>query len=332
MPRRAALDILLELADTQLIAKQFKEAAVTYQQVSTENPKSDRAEEAMQRRVTALHFAGQFKESDTAAEQFLQAYPKSTLLPAVLFRMAENSYLTALAAADDKTPQPRDEQDKLFAAAIARYQKLLGKYPEFDFSDLARQAMATCHARLGQYSEAIAILITIPESNRTGELALVPYLLAECHIRTLPPEAEDALTAERLIETAEDAAKLLESFVSAQPKSPQAPDALLKLGYCYQRIASQLAIPAERQKILAKAKEAYDRSVQQFPNDPSQPAVIFERARCLALMGDVGGAQNELRKFQNDPLRKTPNAPLGAGSAVGAASRDAISRSRPSMS
>lgn len=312
------LDILIELADTQQIAKQFKEAAASYQKVLTENPKSDRAEEAMQRRVTALHLAGLFKESDAAAEQFFQAYPKSTLMPAVLFRMAENAYLTALAAADDKTASagsrqaalPRAEQQKLFQIAIARYEKLIGKYPEFDYSDLARQATATCHARLGQYTEAIAILLTIPESSRSGELAMVPYLLADCDIRTLPPEAEDALTAERLIETAEDAAKLLESFVAAQPKSPQAPDALLKLGYCYQRIASQLAVPQERQKILAKAKDAYDRSVQQFPNDPSQPSVIFERARCLALIGDAGGAQNELRKFQADPLRKTPNAPL----------------------
>ena len=138
----------------------------------------------------------------------------------------------------------------------------------------------------------------------------MPYLLADCQIRTLPAEVDDALTAERLIDTADEAAKLLSNFVAANPKSPQGTDALLKLGYCYQRMASQMAIADDRQKTLVKAREAYERSLQQFPNDPSAPAVIFERARCMALMNDAGGTQNELRRFQNDPLRSTPNAPL----------------------
>jgi TolA-binding protein len=304
------VDIMIELADTQQFAKKYREAAATYQQILNEEPKSDRAEKMMQRRVTALHLAGQFQESDGAGELFLKTFPKSTLTPAVLFRQAENLYLTALAAADDKNPKPRPEQEKLFSAAVVRYQAFLAKYPDFDYADLAKQGLATCQARLGHYADAIAVLLTIPESNRSGELATIPYLLADCNIRTFPAEADDALTAERLIESAEDAAKLLESFLGAAPKSPQAPDALLKLGYCYQRIASQLAIADERQKTLVNAREAYERAIQQFPNDPSAPSVIFERARVMAMMGDIGGAQNELRRFQNDPLKSTPNAPL----------------------
>ena len=100
------VDILIELADTQQLAKQYREAAATYQQVLSEDSKSDRAEEAMQRKVTALHLAGQFRESDEAGEQFLKTYPKSILLPAVWFLQAENTYLTALAASDDKSPRP----------------------------------------------------------------------------------------------------------------------------------------------------------------------------------------------------------------------------------
>ncbi|MDB5300570.1 MAG: hypothetical protein JWO87_2233 [Phycisphaerales bacterium] len=303
-------DILMELGDTQQLLKQYKEAAATYQQVVSEDAKSDRAEEAVQRRVTALHLAGQFADSDALADEFQKTYPKSTLLPAVWFRQAENLYLTAVASASGPNPKPREVQDKLFDGAIARYQRVVEKYPEFEYIDLARQAMATCHYRLGHYPEAVALLIVIPETNRSGELANVPYLQADCLIRTLPPEADDALTAERLIGAAENAAKLLEAFVASNPKSPQAPDAMLKLGYCYQRMAVEMAIGEERQKALAKAKDTYDKSTQQFGNDPSQPTVIFERARCLALMADVNGATNELRRFQNDPLRNTPNAPL----------------------
>ena len=221
-----------------------------------------------------------------------------------------------------KHRRARDEQDKLFAAAIVRFMKLIGKYPEFDYSDLARQAMATCHSRLGQFTEAIAILLTIPESNRAGELALVPYLLADCYIRTLPPEADDALTAERLIDTADAAAKLLENFLGAQPKSAQAPDALLKLGYCYQRMASQMAVPADRLKTLTKAREAFDRSIQQFPKDPTQPTVIFERARCLALMGDkpaLGASGSKFQKTRCMPVAQ----PCAAGAWFGCRRLDA---------
>ncbi|HET6246349.1 MAG TPA: tetratricopeptide repeat protein [Tepidisphaeraceae bacterium] len=306
--RRA--DILLDLGDMQQLAKQFKEAATTYQQVAGEYPKSDRAEEAMQRKVTALHLGGQFAESDAAGDQFIQAYPKSTLMPAVLFRQAENSYLVALAAADGATPRPREEQEKLFNAAITRYQKLVSKYPDFEYADLARQALGTCYARVNDYAKAIAVLQTIPETSRTGDLALVPYLLADCEIRTLAPEADDALAAERLIETAEDAAKYLDAFINAQPKAPQTPDAMLKLGYCYQRIAEQIAAPVERTKMLTKAQEIYDRSTQQFGGDPSQAAVAFERAKVLAAMNNVGAAQAELSKFLNAPYHATPNAPL----------------------
>ncbi|MDB5334334.1 MAG: hypothetical protein JWP03_5485 [Phycisphaerales bacterium] len=303
-------DILMELGDTQQVVKQYKEAAATYLQVVSEDPKSDRAEEATQRRVTALHLAGNFADSDALADEFQKKYPKSTLLPAVLFRQAENLYLTAVASTNAPNAKPREEQDKFFTGALARYQRVVEKYPEFDYIDLARQGMASCHYRLGHYPEAIALLITIPETSRNGELAGVPYLQADCLIRTLPPEADDALTAERLIGTAEDAAKLLEAFVAANPKSPQAPDAMLKLGYCYQRMAVQMANGEERQKSLAKAKDIYDKSTQQFGSDPSQPSVIFERARCLALMADANAATVELRRFQNDPLRNTPNAPL----------------------
>lgn len=304
-------DILMEIGDTQQLARQYAEAAATYAQVLAENAASDRAEEATERRVTALHLAKQYKESDALAAQFEQKYPRSTLLPSVWFRSAENAYLTALAAAKAAgTQKDSPELTKQFDVAVARYQKLIDKYPEFENVDLARQAMATAQYRLGRYDEAIKLLLKIPETSRTGELATVPYLQADCLIRTMPAEADDALTAERLIETATDASKLLESFVQGQPKSPSAPDAMLKLGHCYQSIGAQVAIADEKLKALTKAKEVYEKCLQQFPNDPAMPSVVFERARVLALMGNVDGAVNDLRRFQSDPLKKSPNAPL----------------------
>lgn len=308
-------DILLDMADAQLAGKLYKEAAATYAQLANENLAPDRAEEAMQRRVTALHLAGQYKESDDLAAQFEKTYARSTLLPAVLFRSAENAYLVALEA-DKKSkdnPAAKADADKQFGVALERYRRVVDKFPEFEYVDLARQAMGTAYHRRGEYDKAIDLLIKVPEPSRTGELATVPYLLADSMIRTMPPETPDALSANRMINAAEEAAKLLEGFVGAQPKGPQAPDALLKLGYCYGRIAVLLADKQEQQKTLAKAKEAYDKCQQQFPNDPATASAVFERARALAAAADpnlASAAMADLRKFQAGPLATTPNAPL----------------------
>ena len=85
-------EILLELADTQQLAKQYKEAAATYGQSSTRRCCRSATRRSCSDRSTALHLAGDFNGSDQACDRFQQAYPRSTLLPAVLFRHAENAY------------------------------------------------------------------------------------------------------------------------------------------------------------------------------------------------------------------------------------------------
>jgi len=304
-------DILLELADMLQTAKQFKEAAAMYQQVLSESANPDRAEEALQRLATALHLAGQYRESEEVCQRFIAKHPKSTLLPAVYFRSAENAYLMATAPAAGPEARPgRDARERSFTEAIQRYDRLLKQYPDFPHINLARQGQGISHYRLGHITEAAAILVTIPEADRTGELAPVSYLLADCLIRQFPPETDDALEAARLIDKAEEAAKLLENFIAAAAKGPQTPDALIKLGHCYQRVAAVLANPAERQAILLKAKQTYDQLHQQWPQHALQASAIFERAKCQALMGTYAEAIDGLLRFQNEPLRSSPVAPL----------------------
>jgi TolA-binding protein len=295
--------ILMELADTAVLAKQYKEAVTNYELIIAE--KSPRAEEAMQRAVTAQHLAGLYAESDAIALRFETAFPASTLLPAVLFRTAEGAYLRAV-----KTQTNKYEHDRLLGVAIDRYKRLVRKFPEFAYINQARQGLATSHYRLGNYTEAALIFATIPDAERTGELANVSYLLADCLIRTLPPESEDALQAERLIEKAEQAAKLLEGFVGAQEKSPQAPDALLKLGHCYQRVGALMAAPAERTKLFTAARDVYDRAIKLTDKEPTRSAAVFERAKCLVFLGDTGGGTTALTQFQNGPLVASQNAPI----------------------
>jgi TolA-binding protein len=165
--------------------------------------------------------------------------------------------------------------------------------------------------RRGDLEKARAALESIPNTDRTGELVLANYQLADILIRQAPARADDAVAAGKLEESMKTAAEMLEAFLSAVPEHEAAPDALLKLGYCQQRMAGILASqPPEQAKAIAAARTAYERIAQKYPRHPAQPQAIFERAKCLALARDPNNAINELRKFSQEPLRKAPVAPM----------------------
>jgi TolA-binding protein len=300
-------EILLELADTQQLAHQANDSVATCKQILNEKLIESRTEEILQRLAAALHLAGDYAGSDQVCLQFQKTYPQSSLLPAVLFRFAENAHLMALAA--EKTNN-RPERDRLTDEAAKRYQTIVEKYPDFQYAGLARYGWAMTFYGKGNLEKTKEILEAIPATERTGELALVPYLLADCLLRSAPVKVDDALAAGKAQEELQSAAEMLETFCGAQPTSPQAPDALLKLGLCYQRLAGLLADPQERAKMLTSARAAYEKIINQFPKHPNQPQAIFERAKVLAQAGDMGSAINELQRFQNDPLKTANIAPM----------------------
>jgi TolA-binding protein len=304
-------ETLLELADTQQLAKQYREAAGTYNQVRNERLLPRRDQELLQRQITALHLAGDYAESDRLVAQFQQTYPKSTLLPAVLFRHAENAFFSARAAEKNPNlPNRAQELARLNDEVAKRYQAVVERFPEFQYVNLARHGLALAYYRKGDLEKAKDVLGTIPAPERTGDLATVPYILADCLIRLAPTRADDALTAGKLEEQLKEAAELLDGFVGAQPNGSQTADALLKLGLCHQRLAQLLVQPPEKAQQLGAARAAYERLMQQFGQSPLVPQAVLERAKCIALAGDVNGAVNELRRFTNDPLRKAVIAPL----------------------
>ena len=304
-------EILLEMADVHELAHQPKEAAAVCNQILNEKLLPQRDEEVMQRLATALHLTGDFNESDKVCLRFREAHPKSVLLPAVLFRHAENAYFSALAA--EKLPNPADrtrEQNRWNYEAIKRYQVVVEKYPEFTHVNLARYGLGMAFYRKGELDKAREILQAIPAAERNGDLALVSYQLADILIRQAPAKADDALAAGKLEEQLKAAIELLDGFVSSQPNGPQTADALFKLGHCHQRLAALLAQPPDQQKELAGARAAYEQILQRFAKDPLQPHALFERAKVLARSNDINGAINELRRFLNDPLKASPVAPM----------------------
>src|SRR5262249_24244965 len=63
-------------------------------------------------------------------------------------------------------------------------------------------------------------------------------------------------------------------------------------------------------KMLAAARATYERIQQKHPRHDAFPQATFERAKVLAMQKDTNGAMNELKRFSNDPLKKTSIAPM----------------------
>ncbi|MBT3200369.1 MAG: tetratricopeptide repeat protein [Phycisphaerales bacterium] len=300
-------DIMMELGDTQILAGKYKDACTSYGQVV--QYATDRSEEATQRLATAYHLGGDYARSDSTCKSFMQKYPKSTLTAAIWFRSAENA---CMAAINTKTTYNRSQADldQPFKEAVTRYQRLLDKFPDFSEINLAKYGLATAQYRLRWYNEALQTLAGIPAADCTDKLTAVPYLIADCNIRTFPTSTNNALTAGQLMTQAAKSAKLLEGFVSANAKSPKAPDALLKLGYCYQRLGSVVADAKAKKNAYTQGKTAYANIIKNYPKDPLVPTAMLEQAKCMVLLGDSKSAANELDRFQRDPYRQTPVAPL----------------------
>lgn len=300
-------EILLELADAHLTANQPQQAAQIYDQINNEKLLPAKAEEVLQRSIAAYHLAGDLNASEARVASFKQLYPSSPLLPLVLYRSAENSF----AKAEQLVKQNNVPGSKpVYQEAIKKFEELVAKFPEFERGSRAKYGLALCYRALEDWEKAATILEGISAAERSPDLAPAPYILADCLIRTAPAKAEDALQDNMLREKLGAAAVLLEMYVAANPRSNEAPDALLKIGFCQKRLAIQLVPGQERNEALNKARIALERLRRDFPQSPLVGAGWLERAKVMSLQGDKGNAINSLREFANDPLQKSPVAPL----------------------
>jgi outer membrane protein assembly factor BamD (BamD/ComL family) len=303
-------EILLELADTQVLAQRYREAAKNYYEILDQKWLPGRQEELLERYVSALTLTGEYTISDKAAAAFVDRFPKSLLLPAVMFRQVENADFQALAA--EKDPGRKQEAERFSEESSRRCRVLIERFPEFAYVNTARFNLAMSHYRQRDFEKAREVLETISAADRAGELAIVSYVQADCLMRLAPARADDALAVGRLEEQLKQASELLESFASAQGNGSYAIDASLRQGYCQQRLAALIAQPGERQKAYAAAEATYVRMRGQFANHPIQPFVVLERAKCRYHAGQVGTALSDLKRFLDiEPFRGSPIAPLG---------------------
>jgi TolA-binding protein len=303
--------ILADLAEAQQLVKQHRETAGTYNQMIEEKLLPAREEELFLGMATAWQLAADYNASDQVCFRFRDRFPKSPLLPTLLFRHAENASFQALAAEKLGDQNVRKNEIVRFNdEALRRYQEVVDKYPKYGHVHLARFGVAMAHYRKGDFEKARSALEAIPAQERGGDLGLVPYYLADVLLRQAPAKVQDAVAARKLEEQLKSAVEQLEAFVGAVPNGSQTADALLKLGYAHQRLGGLRAQQSEKDKAVAAARAAYEQLQQRFPQDPVVPAAIFERAKCLALAKDMNGAMNELRRFQGDPLKASRVAPI----------------------
>ena len=305
--RRA--EMLFDLADALHGGKQYAEAARLYEALWNENAVPARREEFLQRLATALGNAGQFDPCQQRCDEFVRTYPRSPLLPGVLLRVAENDYGRAIDTLKDRN-RAAEGQAK-FAEASGKFRELAEKYPEFERVAFARFGQGMCELQLGNLDAAVKALDAVPGPDRVGELALTGYVLADCLMRLAPAKAEDALQENRVREKLTQAAGMLEAFVAANPQAPEAAAALLKLGHCTKRLGASLADANERSQTLNRARETYERLAKEYPKHPLAGQSVVERAKVRTLLGDRGGATNDLRGFQsNADLQASPVAVL----------------------
>ncbi len=303
--RRA--EIMLELADAHLLNNQARDAAGVYEAVFNEKHLPQRQEEILIRMIDAFHLANDLPASEARVNAFKQQFPDSPLMPAALFRSAENAFARGQILTKERK---EGEAKAAFAEAGKKYEEVVAKFPEFEKVNRARFGFALCLVAAGEHEKAVAVLEQIPAPERNGDLAVASYVLADCQIRLAPAKAEDALQDNILREKLGAAAGLLEGFVAANPKAPEAADAILKLGYCHKRLGAGLPPGNERNDYLNKARAAYERVAKDYPQSPEVGAATLERAKILVLQGDKNGAINALAAFRQDPLGKSHVAPL----------------------
>jgi TolA-binding protein len=287
-------EILMDQADTQVLLKQYKEAAAIYDALAKDAASADRAESAGEKLAMALHKAGDYAGSETACARFLAKYPQSVLRGPVMFWQAQNA-------------QKQGNKDE----AVARYAAVLEKYPEFPQASVARFGLGMSLYAKGDYTKAQKVLSGILGPDRQGELLAASYYEADCMLRSAPQAADDALSAARLAKLLEEATSLLAAYVSSNENTPEMPDAMVKLADCYQRTAVLVADQQEKATLYQGARETYDRLMQRYPKHPAMARAVMDRALMLAAVGDVGSAINELNRFRADAtIAKTPTAPI----------------------
>lgn len=305
--RRAV--ILIELGDMLQLDQRYKESAQAYAGAVGATAILETAENATARQLIALQLAGQYADSDKVCNAFVSNFPRSTMRPDVMVRYAENALLSAYASGNPASANA-DGSKRPYGEAIQRFNRILTRHPDTTAALLARYGLGTIHYLQGQYEQAVTELSKIPEGDRADDLVGVSFLLADCQLRALPAEAEDALSSARLAGQLDQVVSQLNAYVQTKPNQPETAEALIRIGYASVKLNALLAEPVEKRRTMGEARRAYAQVISQYPDHPLYPVAMLENAKLMARYSGANYAVNELSKFQAAPLANTQIAPL----------------------
>ena len=310
----------LELADALHTDGQFDEAARLYETLWNEQAFKGNRDEVLARLVIALGNAGKIDPAQYRGDEFRKNFPHSASRPAVELQLATNDFRRAVEWSKDRNR--RDAVRQKLAEASAEFKSVAEMYPDDPAANLAHFGRGDCEARLNHFPEAAASYAAIPAEARTGELARTDLALADSMLQIGPDTPLDATQTAQRLARLNEARGLLVRFLDREPASSDVPDAVFRLGVASEKIAAILPPGPRRDDTVARARDAYTRLNDEFPNHPLATEGAVALAAIPAVTGDTASAIRELRTYESDAKKRQSRAAPMAMARLGALLRN----------
>ena len=219
---------------------------------------------------------------------FISRYPNSTLRPNALFQLAEllvrradDVFAAAQRAGSNDLTQPD------YSAAVARYEELVGKYPNFVDGDAAAYTLGTLYAADARYADAARMFEAVAARPQSSYRAEAYFRLGDARFE----QASALRGAPRRAMFVQAADAYQNATRSASPDGDIYFLALYKLGWAYYNQATQ-----PNQPEYGQAVEVFGRLVAEYDKlTPERQARLGLRREAIEYMAvaftQTGGAE-----------------------------------------
>ncbi len=317
--------LMLGMGDIFFNAKNYENAAASYRNFETIDPKHPEMARAIYQEGLALHRAEYYTDAITAWERMAKAYPKNEKAPDALFRVAKTEFdmgkypeavksYEGLIRSYSDNALAKDARLQIaqcyynagdFNNAIARYTDFLDRYPNDEQVPNVLQLLQTCYFQAKKSPEEIEKLTK--DQPKSGVLADIYWeegaklyndknydkarqyfqmILYDFPVSSVAPQAA-FYRAESLYlqEKYVEAVPAYENFINAYPTDPQM--SLAKF---------HLAISLFNQSKFSDSAQAFAEFANSFPDDPMAKNAALNVAVCYAKANEN---ENALEAYQN---------------------------------
>jgi TolA-binding protein len=259
------------------------------------------AQQAATRLVSLASAADTVRDQAIAKlESFLSKYPESELRPNALFqlgellvRKADEEFAEAQRAAGRDTTDRDVPIRPSYEPAIARYQDLVQRYPDFSKRDAAAYTLGTLYFSSQRYADAARMFEAVTRDTTSRFRAEAFFRLGDSYF--------EVAAQQRGAPRRETFARAAQAYENATQAGPPTGDiyflALYKLGWAYYNQAT-----ATNQEEYRKAVDVFGRLVASYDQlTPEQQARLGLQAEAIEYMAiaftQIGGAEAADRYF-----------------------------------